>query len=85
MFFSHQYIDMSEINESSELYIPFGNKFLYAPSLLKNKLSMRTVNKGYPKGWRTVDISQQFKNIILDIIYKNKFEESAYNSLSDEE
>jgi hypothetical protein len=68
-----------------EKFIPFGDKYLSQPCLIRNYLSVRTKNKNYSKTWPMKPISFKFKKMLLDIIYKNKFEVKDYDALTEDE
>lgn len=75
----------TELALIGEKFIPFGDKYLSQPCLIRGYLSVRTRNKNYSKTWPMKPISFKFKGMLLDIIYKNRFEVKDYNSLTEEE
>lgn len=68
-----------------EELLPFGTKLVHMPSLIRGFLSLRTQTKNYCKGRPLTAISNSFKNLMMDIIFKDKFVKSYYDELSDEE
>lgn len=79
--------DSYVINESllGEILLPLGLKFIHMPSLLKGFLSLRTENKKYAKNRIKISISNELKNMFLDIVFKEKFKQDDYNKLVDAE
>ncbi len=72
-------------NLLGERYVKFGVKYIHVPSLLKGYLALRTENCKYIKNRPSKSISPEMKNIFLDIIFKNKFDEAADANLSETE
>ena len=66
-----------------ENLIPFGKIYIHIPNLLKGYLALRNSNKKYIKHKPMIPISHELKQIFIDILYKNKFEQTAYDALDD--
>ena len=79
--------DTPKINDAllGEKLIRFGIKYIHIPNLMKNYLSMRTENKKYVKSKPAVPISNELKNIFVDMLYKNKFDANDYYKLKESE
>jgi len=82
-------VDKKEENSVDEKLrlklVPFGKKMVHMPGLLRCHLAFRTISGGYPKSFQPKTISNEFKNIMLDIILHDDFNEDSYAGLTDEE
>lgn len=65
--------------------VPLGRKMLHVPNLLRGYMALRTATGKYVKGRKARPISEGFKNILVDIIFKNKFDSKDYYKLDEQE
>lgn len=63
-------------------YLQFGKKYVHYPSLLKSYLVMNTGNKKRAAGWPRKAISYELKSMLLDLVYRQHFEQARYDQLA---
>ena|ERR1700679_199139 len=75
------------INEQliEQEFLPFGDRFLHYPNLIRGFLSLRTPSKRAMKGWPRRAISHELKCIFLDIVYRHNFSQKEYDMLHEDE
>jgi hypothetical protein len=68
-----------------ERYLPFGKKYIYMPSLMKNLFSLRSSGKYHIRTRPSVQISDAMKDMVLEILFKKRFDKAKYRALPESE
>jgi len=83
---NEQTLFADNIHLVGEKIIPFGERYINYMSLLRNRLTLHGKSGKYSSKYLTSKpISHELKNILLDIIFKNKFAPNEYDKLDDNE
>lgn len=65
--------------------VDFGNVKIVKNLLNKNRLSIKSRIGNNYSDWKTIPVSSTFSKIVCDIMRSNSYEDSDYNSMSEEE